>query len=600
MKHLILISRTAQMDQEEPILKLAGWMGVPTKKVTIGNDGVHMPQLLQELEGLEYSLAVSVETLTFLRNSTPPDLLQNFLKNQCAELLVFSAGRSGPSDDPLSWLTDGAVRRLADPGQAHVFDLPTAGRKFSKVFAGLNFSTKRAIPVPRFVPGNKPGPGIQEILVTGGQPVFLHIEREGSALFLLALEKMPDIDERLSQDTGLEESYDKIIPLLIFLRWCFGASCWHGPESTARLIIDDPLLDRSYGFLDYGELSRSMDALGYGTSIAFIPWNYWRTRNQASQIFDHAANLSICVHGCDHINREFDETDPGTLQWRAGTGLRRMERHQQRTGLPFEPVMVFPQGRFSSPALLALRTSGYLAAVNTTCFPTNAGADSLTVADFLRPAVTRFHGFPLFQRRYPRRLIDCAFDLFLGRPVLLVQHHEDFRNGYRQWEEFVSGVHQLAPELAWTTLSSQLTESCMMRVESEHSMNVQFFTRQFAFKNKHATRILFSKHEPDTSAISAVLVNGLNAPFSSKNEFLMTEYQANPGEHVYIEVLDKARPPVAAAYRRTMTYSVGVSVRRALSELRDNTLARHPRLLAAATGLARKMKATGTADPENA
>ena len=90
--------------------------------------------------------------------------------------------------------------------------------------------------------------------------------------------------------------------------------------------------------------------------------------------------------------------------------------------------------------------------MNTTCFPTNGGLDDLKVGDFLRPAVTRYNGFPIFQRRYPRRLFDFAFDLFLGKPALVVEHHDYFSNGCGKLEEFVAELYKLEPALSWPTL----------------------------------------------------------------------------------------------------------------------------------------------------
>jgi hypothetical protein len=258
--------------------------------------------------------------------------------------------------------------------------------------------------------------------------------------------------------------------------------------------------------------------------------------------------------------------------------------------------MVFPQGRFSSPAVLALRNGGYLAAVNTTCFPTDAGAEPLTIADFLRPAMTRFYGFPIFQRRYPKRLIDFAFDVFLGRPVLIVQHHEDFRDGYGAIEAFVGGLNRLAPGLAWRPLSDQLMESCLMRALSESAMEVRFFTRRFRFKHARSPRtdLMLSKAEPDASAIAGVRVGGQSVPFSFEDGLLTFRHRAEPGRPIEVEVLARARPPAPAPKRLGARHTAGVIARRALSELRDNALMRHPRLLAAATGLATRLKVTGS------
>ena len=48
-----------------------------------------------------------------------------------------------------------------------------------------------------------------------------------------------------------------------------------------------------------------------------------------------------------------------------GLALERMHRLRQRTGLNYDRVMVFPRGEFSAAAMLALRGSAVVAAVNT-------------------------------------------------------------------------------------------------------------------------------------------------------------------------------------------------------------------------------------------
>jgi hypothetical protein len=598
MKGLVLIAHPGSPPQEGRVLELADWMGVATRKIAIGERPT-IDQLSTRIECGE-CIAVSTETLALLREHSPSRKMQDFIENRRARLLVFSVGRS-PQHQLLAWLTDGAISGTS-PAEKQNFEAPDRGRRISSAFAGQSFRLKRPVPVSTFDLAEASSPAIEKILLADERPVFLRMERGSCELFLLALAELPDINRRLSPSRGVEEYFDQLIPLLIFLRHCFGEMCWHGSQSTARLIIDDPLLGQTYGFLDYGALRDSMRSAGYGTSIAFIPWNHWRTsKRQAAKIFGQDASPSICVHGCDHTNKEFEDVDVGLLQLKAGTSLRRMESHRSRTDLAFDPVMVFPQGKFSTSAMLALRSTGYLAAVNTTSFPTNAGSEPLTIADFLRPAITKFHGFPLFQRRYPRRLIDFAFDVFLGRPVLLVQHHQDFRNGYQHLEEFVSGLRKLEPRLTWGALACQLMQSCMLRSLSDGSMEIRFFTSQFRFRNRRttATNFAFSKEEPDASAICGVTVNGTSVPFSFKNGFLMFEHKADAGQVLEIEIRDIPRLPLPAMKRLGVSHAVSVCARRALSEFRDNTLVKYPRLLATATGIARGLKVTGTSDRED-
>jgi hypothetical protein len=593
MKDLVLISRQGVEDQGKRLLELAEWMGVGARQITL--DGQPAPDQLSTTLGNKECVAIGAETLEFLRKLWPPGVLQALMQDRCAHLLVFSVDGSQRHTGLLDWLTGGAVTGLAPPDRKQNFHFPEPGRKFSGAFAGQSFALKQRRVVSSFEVGQSGGRGLDRILLADDRPVFLRMEQGPNELFLLSLAQVPDISERLSQSQGVEEYHDQLAPLLIFLRHCFGEMCWHGIHRTGRLIIDDPLLTQAYGYLNFAALRRSMRSAGYGATVAFIPWNHWRSsKTGAVKIFDGSPDLSVCVHGCDHTNKEFEDVDPGSLQWKTDTALQRMERHKTRTGVAFEPVMVFPQGKFSRPSISALRASGYLAAVNTTCFPSYGEAEPLTIADFLRPAIMKFDGFPVFQRRYPRLLMDFAFDAFLGKPVLIVQHHDDFREGYRPFEEFVAGLHKLEPVLSWGPLSEQLVESCMVRSVSECSMEVRFFTRQFRFKNAQTgrTAFRFSKEEPSASAVSNVLVDGVSVAFSIENGLLTFEHQVGPGQTVDVRVLDRPARPVAHK-RPDVTHTVNVSLRRALSEFRDNTLTRYPRLMTAATALATRMKVTG-------
>jgi len=591
LKHLVLAAGECLTTDEQRILKFADWMGVQTKTISIEQEFALAPQSPPEADGQRGCLVISADTLA-QAHKVSPQRLAHLFEERCATLLIFCCFDPTRHSSVLSWLTRGVVRglSLSADGQA-VFDLPHSGRELSRQLSGLSFSAERNLSVPTFdLAGDSRS--AEAIMLVNGEPMFIRMPTTQCEMFLLAGSDLPDLEEPLFQESGIEAHYDRLIPLLMFLYHSFGKTCWHGPASTARFIIDDPLLRERYGFLDYRSLLASMQRQGYGTSIAFIPWNYRRTsRRSASILFDRRPNLSICVHGCDHTNKEFEAADQAVLERKAGLALDRMERHQTRTGLAFEPVMVFPQGLFSSDAMLALRAANYLAAVNSTCVPTNARPGALKIADCLRPAISKFHGFPVFQRRYPRRLVDSAFDMFLGKPVLLVEHHSYFRDECEQLEEFVIGLRNLEPKLTWPTLASQLMGSCIMRSVARDSVEVQFFTRRFRLENTEGDqrRFRLAKPEPDPSAIQAVFVDGISVPFSLTGDSVQLELEADPGQVRCVEVVDHPRPPQAAR-RMGVIYNVGVFARRGLSEFRDNTLARHPRLLQAATELAKGLK----------
>jgi hypothetical protein len=136
----------------------------------------------------------------------------------------------------------------------------------------------------------------------------------------------------------------------------------------------------------------------------------------------------------------------------------------------------------------------------------------------------------------------------------------------------------------------------MMRNLSDGSVEIQFFTRRFQSANRERSpgRFLLSKHEPDSTAIERVLVDGTSMPFSIENGFLKLEVQADPDQVQHIELVDRELP-----HQRSSGFGVvhnaRVLLRRGLSEFRDNTLARHGGLLKVAKGVARRLKVTGDA-----
>ena len=591
---LLAISGPESAAEEMRLLALAEWMGVPAKTVAIGNGEALLHRLAEPLKAESSCLAMSAETLTAVnqRGGLSPHALLN---GSVSELFVFGWASAPEQQRALSWLTSGAISGINELDErAERFSLPREAASLSRQLAGLSFSGSTEEPVAAFELRAEPADA-EVILTANERPVFVRLEWGTAKVFLLSL-PLPDIDKPLSRTRGIEEHYAALIAPLILLRSWFGERCRHAPQSTARLIIDDPGLSMRYGFLDYKLLQESMLRCRYGTTVAFIPWNGWRTsRKDASRLLGEGSNLSICIHGCDHTKGEFELADGPRLDAKANLAMRRMEAQQARTGAPFESVMVFPQGHFSARAIKALRANDYLAAVNTAAFPTDHGGDDIRVRDFLRPAVTCYDGFPIFLRHYPRSIFEFAFDLFVGKPALVVEHHQFFRGGCGAMEEVVAGLYKADPSLSWPPLSDQLMRSCLERTQPNGWQEVLFFTRRFLFENRrgHPERFLLSKHEPDAEAIRSVLVDGIAAPWSIENGWLKLEVEAQQGQVSRIEIIDReiARPGTAGF---GIAYNTGVAVRRALSELRDNALGRNEGLLKVANRIAKMLKVSGS------
>ncbi len=590
---LLAFSGPESAPEDLRLLALAEWMGVPAKTLATVNGEALLQHLASPLVA-ESCVAMSAETLTAVMQRGGSDM-HALLNGAVSALFVFGCADRPEQHRALSSVTSGAISGVnALNERAERFSLPGEAASLSRQLAGLSFSGSTEEPAEAFE--LRAGLVDAEVILTANErPVFVRLNQGTMKIFLLSL-PLPGIDKPLSRTHGIEEHYAALVAPLIWLRFCFGDNCRHAPQSTARLIIDDPGLSMRYGFLDYEALQESMQRCRYGTSVAFIPWNGWRTRRKnASRLLGEGSNLSICIHGCDHTKREFELADGPRLDAKAGLAMRRMEAQQARTGAGFEPVMVFPQGRFSARAIKALRANDYLAAVNTTVFPAGHDAGDIRVRDFLRPAVTSYDGFPIFQRHYPRSFFALAFDLFIGKPALVVEHHEFFREGCEAMEEVVARLYKADPALHWPSLSDQLMRSCLERTLPDGSQEVLFFTRRFVFDNRraHPGRFSLSKQEPDAEAIQSVLLDGVATPWTIEDGWLKLEVEAQPGQVRRVEIIDRETVrPVAARFG--VAYNTSVLVRRALSELRDNVVARNERLLKVADGIAKILKVSGS------
>lgn len=215
------------------------------------------------------------------------------------------------------------------------------------------------------------------------------------------------------------------------------------------LIIDDPLVKMKYGCLDYQVLLQLMKDHNFFTEVAFIPWNYQRNRRKAVDFFkENNKYYQLCVHGCNHTKNEFGTTDYKKLKELASLSMWRMQRMQEKTGLGFDPIMVFPQGKFSTVAMKALKDTGYFAAFNSGIISTDGIEPQIN--EYKKTHTLIFDDFPLYLRHYPERE---AFekDIEAGRPLVIVAHHNDFADGYNKFTGFIDWLNKSAA-IEWVSL----------------------------------------------------------------------------------------------------------------------------------------------------
>jgi hypothetical protein len=489
-------------------------------------------------------------------------------------------------------LTDGSVNDVA-PTTGDEVAFAADGRHATGELAGHAF--RRSV-TPALHLGIQSAT-FETLASIGGRPTFgrLKSDMAGGGTYVWSTPEVFDVARPLDAELEFELAAGEYLPPLIFLRSAFGDRCWHNPHASAALVIDDPLLTRRYGFIDFYELLSSARRHGYRVTLAFIPWNHWRTSRENADFFRGNTDVfSFCVHGNDHTAGEFGSQDPGELAARTREALDRMDRHAERTGLTHEPLMVCPQERYSVRALKAFGDSGrFEAVVNTRRIPDDRAACGRVLgSDLLLPVQDSWFGVPIVKRHYADEgMAKFALALFLGRPAVLAEHHGYFRSGTVDMERFAAALARMRPDVKWQPLSETVRRLCWRRRVAPRIWSVRFFSDAFGFENDtgEASRYELVRRVPEDFPVELVAVNGASVDFTHENGLLRFEavVPAGGAAHVAVRARRPENRPVRAV---TPAYRARVALRRGLSEFRDHLTARNPRAIGAMRALVRAFR----------
>jgi hypothetical protein len=404
--------------------------------------------------------------------------------------------------------------------------------------------------------------------------VLLKLQHGRVPVFVSTSAEIVDIAAKLTtQNFDVREHFLATVPVVLYIKWAFAESCWSAPETNACLVIDDPVLKPRHGFVNFQQLLSLMKRHEFSTNIAFIPWNWRRSSPEVARLLrENPENYSISVHGCDHTRAEFAGRDRQRLYWKAREALDRMHRHEFITGIRHDRVMVFPQGIFSEAAMSALKHTDLIAAVNNDVISSGPYARAITIADVWDIAVMRYSNFPIFTRRYPWEGIEnFAFDALLGKPVIIIIHHDYCSDHCRRLVDFVDRLNALKCPLIWRGLGEVVRRSYRQREISPGTVEMEMYATQLRLENqsRERKRYLIRRRESEPSSIEAIRADSQNVAWSSTDAVVVFEIQLNAGEKTVISMRfhELARNGSRA---NGLSYRTKAMLRRYLCEVRDN------------------------------
>jgi hypothetical protein len=564
---------------EIALAKLAEFSGIRAEFVDFKALFAASPDILH--------LILTAQTLADIDSSAMLPAFKRVVMQQASHLLVTAVSPSAPQSQTIRTFTDervvsartalGKMRPYVVSKHFHPITGPLTGLSLTPVHeTDCVFQTAE---------GNN---NVDQIISIGGMGHFIKTRMGNCDTYLLGSAEPLDIDTPVSESPWIKGCFSSLFPALMFMRQAFGSYCWHRTRNQATLTIDDPLLIDRYGFVHYQELLQLMDRYNFFTTIAFIPWNFRRTSPSVARLL-HARRdrISICIHGCDHTRHELASPDHAELNGRIKLATIRMTEHQRLTGVPFDRVMVFPQGAFSSSCMEVLKANNYLAAVNLETTPVH-DFDEVPLRHYLAPAITCFGNFPLFERQYPENVSDLALNLFLYKPALIIEHHNFFKKQSADAIQSIKRVNSLDPNLRWRGLEEVLARSYLEKQERNGLFSVRAFTRKTRLSNESDTKkeYIFSKEERDAASIEKVTVDGKKWFYDHTAPVLSFPLVIDAGATAEIEIVYRDHYPNTQVedsfYRNLKIFS-----RRHLSEIRDNYLSHSPAALAIANRMKR-------------
>jgi len=444
---------------------------------------------------------------------------------------------------------------------------------FCGVMAGVRVSASKANGDASVVLNTEKGNAIN-IISLGHGAIFLKLEYKGVPVFLLTPGEIIDIDAELTaQNFDVREHFLSAVPLVLYVKWAFAETCWSAPKMNACLVIDDPLLKATHGFVNFQELLSLMKRHKFSTNIAFIPWNWRRSAPEVVRLFkENPENYSLSVHGCDHTRAEFGSSNQQRLYWKSQQALERMDHHESITGILYDRVMVFPQGIFSEAAMSALKRTDLIAAVNSDVVPAGQRRRAVTISELWDIAVMGYSNFPIFTRRYPWEGIEnFAFDALLGKPAIAVIHHDYCSDHCARLVNFIERLNALKIALTWRSLGDVVRRSCRQREVSPGEVEVEMYGTELRIENRseQSKHFVIKRRECEPSAVREICDRSGPIAWTFLNGHINFEIDLNPGESKMVGIRFHELAG-NGCNGDTLPYRLKTMLRRYLCEVRDN------------------------------
>jgi hypothetical protein len=159
----------------------------------------------------------------------------------------------------------------------------------------------------------------------------------------------------------------------------------------------------------------------------------------------------------------------------------------------------------------------------------------------------------------------------LGKPCIVVIHHNDCHDGYNCLTECMERLNRLNVKLRWTNLAEVVRRSFRQREISPGVIEVEMYGSEVRVENPSGGKKLFRFHKRESApdAIVGIRVADQPVKWTSTENQVAFETELNPGESK-TAAIGFEEIPVDGIGGEGPYYEAKVRLRRYLCEVRDN------------------------------
>jgi hypothetical protein len=224
-----------------------------------------------------------------------------------------------------------------------------------------------------------------------------------------------------------------LLPLAAMARAVAAEDGWRSTPTAGCIVVDDPNLHRlSYGHLKLRDLVADAKRYGYHVALAQVPLDSWYADRRAAELVRrHPRQISLMVHGNDHVASEMGRIETGlAANHLAAQALRRISRFEARTRLHVQRVIAPPHGECSEEMADGLVRFGFEAMTVSRPMPWREHPPAERLDAGWTRATFVGRGLPIITRqRLASSWDDARLRAWLGQPPVFYGHHGDLADG---------------------------------------------------------------------------------------------------------------------------------------------------------------------------